>query len=594
MISEIIKKSAEANIPVAKKESNRISELPEFIVTLIKTKNYWWRKFVKSKSQKSKENLNELKATIKMEIQAFKNNQWINFMERLGKSPQSTVPFWKSIGRLRNKKSSKNKQTLVKDGVELNSDKEKAEAFAERLGFIFSENEDVKFDKKHKEKIDKFIKSKKYETIFNENQKMVKHFTKKELEKAIKNLNNKGSPDQCRISNKILKNLSSQTKEHIRILFNQCLDELTLPAKWKTSVITMLPKKSDDKSNLVNYRPISITPCLMRLLERPMLARLKQHLKDNDILIKNQSGFREYRQTKDNLVFLTQKIQESINKEKGRKRTRKVLAVFFDIQAAFDKVWHNGLLYKLIEIKTPYYLIKIIENFLQERTFTVKIGCTESKPRKIECGTLQGACLSPTLFSIFVNDVPTKFVKNKEYSLLFADDLVYFHIYNRKNKTTIDKVNKYVAKLELWANKWRLCFAPKKCEYIIFTREKKKRERFEIKLYNTEINETLKPKFLGIRFYKYGSFKHQVQYIREKCMDRLNIIKTLVNKKWGLSPISLIQIYTSLVQSLIEYSSFIFNALNKTHQKSIQVIQNAAMRIIFKKKRSLVTMQLFN
>ena len=147
---------------------------------------------------------------------------------------------------------------MVKDGVELNSDKEKAEAFAERLGFIFSENEDVKFDKKHKEKIDKFIKSKKYETIFNENQKMVKHFTKKELEKAIKNLNNKGSPDQCRISNKILKNLSSQTKEHIRILFNQCLDELTLPAKWKTSVITMLPKKSDDKSNLVNYRPISI------------------------------------------------------------------------------------------------------------------------------------------------------------------------------------------------------------------------------------------------------------------------------------------------------------------------------------------------
>ena len=84
-----------------------------------------------------------------------------------------------------------------------------------------------------------------------------------------------------------------------------------------------LPKNSDDKSNVNNYRPISFTPCLMRLLERLILCRLKKHLHEKDILIKNQSGFRVGRQTKDNLVFLTQKIYESFNKENGRKRKRK-------------------------------------------------------------------------------------------------------------------------------------------------------------------------------------------------------------------------------------------------------------------------------
>ena len=75
------------------------------------------------------------------------------------------------------------------------------------------------------------------------------------------------------------------------------------------------------------------------------------------------TGFRNHRQTKDNLYFMTQKIMQAFSNQE------KVGCIFFDIQAAFDKVWHNGLLFKLFKFKVPYYMLIWIKNFLSNRKF---------------------------------------------------------------------------------------------------------------------------------------------------------------------------------------------------------------------------------
>lgn len=90
-------------------------------------------------------------------------------------------------------------------------------------------------------------------------------------------------------------------------------------------------------SNPVNYRPISLTSSLAELGEKLIAIRFKKFLKKNNTIIQQQSGLRKHRQTKDNLIHLTQKITESF------KRRKKVFGIFFDIQKAFDKVWHKGL-----------------------------------------------------------------------------------------------------------------------------------------------------------------------------------------------------------------------------------------------------------
>ena len=226
--------------------------------------------------------------------------------------------------------------------------------------------------------------------------------------------------------------MPDQAKKCLFKLFNRCITEEKIPDVWKESVITMIQKKSDDLSNPASYRPISITCCFARLFEKLILKRLSTHLQENNIILDQQSGFRSNRQTKDNLAFIVQKGLEAKN------RGWKMINVYFDFQAAFDKIWHEGLLYKLVQINTPYYLIKAIQIFLANRSFKVKVGAELSSQRKIEVGVPQGGVLSPTLFSIFINDIPTRMNKNKEYTLLFADDLVLVALYKKKIESNRD------------------------------------------------------------------------------------------------------------------------------------------------------------
>ena len=92
------------------------------------------------------------------------------------------------------------------------------------------------------------------------------------------------------------------------------------------------------------------------------------------------------------------------------------------------------------------------------------------------------------------------------------------------------------------------------------------------------------PTFLGIRFDKYLTFKNQIDYIFRSCNTRLNILKVLSHHSWHLNTDTLIQMYKSLVRSLIDYSLFIYPTLSNKNKRKIQFIQDCALRIIFKKK----------
>ncbi len=112
----------------------------------------------------------------------------------------------------------------------------------------------------------------------------------------------------------------------------------------------MLSKKQP-ASDPNNYRPISLLSCLGKLIERIVAQRLAKFLEANRLLVPQQSGFRRNRRTTDNLVFLSQKILEAFNDGK------KVLAMSFDIAGAFDAVWHDGLIFKMLQLKVSRYLV---------------------------------------------------------------------------------------------------------------------------------------------------------------------------------------------------------------------------------------------
>ena len=124
--------------------------------------------------------------------------------------------------------------------------------------------------------------------------------------------------------------------------------------------------------------------------------------------------------------------------------------------------------------------------------------------------------------------------------------------------------------------------APQKCNYIIFKNNARVKENLKINLFKTRLEEVKNLTFLGLRFDQQLKFKEQVDYLIDKCSNRLNCLKVLSSKDFKLTTKTLVQIYSTLIRSVLEYSSMINCRISKKNYKKLQAIQNSALRSIFK------------
>ncbi|GBM82627.1 RNA-directed DNA polymerase from mobile element jockey [Araneus ventricosus] len=184
-------------------------------------------------------------------------------------------------------------------------------------------------------------------------------------------------------------------------------------------------------------------------------------------------------------------------------------AVFLDIQKAFDRVWLNGLIYKLINYNTPPPLIKLITSFLTNRKFTVRVNATLSKLRCIQIGVPQGAKLSPSLYSIFINDIPQK---HNTTLCIYADDTAIL----AKNKNTrfiTIALNKHIQELECWFHKWKIAINASKTEAVLFTK-KRDNPKCNVIIHNSVIPWAQEAKYLGVIFNKRLTWNSHINFIK--------------------------------------------------------------------------------
>jgi len=575
-VTSSLYKAALQSIPQIKSKKGE-KTLPECIFRIVKLRKKL--QYSRAKLKKKKKSLlvishriNKLTNLMRLNMEKLNNQNWNFFMEKFKNNPLNSKSVWDKINFIRRKKDSKDSIGVFKVGDKANaSDEGRALIFVERLSATFTESAANQFNQSFKIQIDEFIQN----FTFQTNDFMEK-FTIADLNEVIDNLQERKAAGMDLIHNRMLKESHHQFRLILLHLFNTSTALSTLPKSWKSSCITMIPKKINRSSDPKDYRPISLTSNLAKLADRLVLKRLQCFLNTKNIILKQQSGFRAARQTKDNILFLSQKIAETLVRKK------KVCCVFFDIAAAFDKVWHNGLLFKLIQIQTPNYITAWIREFLNKRQFLVKLNNFLSNANTIETGVPQGAVLSPILFSIFINDIPIAQSKNRRYSLLFADDLVSLFIFKRRGKIQIE-IQRYLSLIEKWLMTWRLMMAPNKCSHNTFSNANTDESHLiSIKLFDEFIPIVSNPRFLGVTFDTRLTFKHQIEHVQKSCMSRLNIIKILSSKSWHLSQATLVNIYKSIVRSIMEYSSIIFHSIAVTNFHKLEVIQNNAIRSIFK------------
>ena len=228
----------------------------------------------------------------------------------------------------------------------------------------------------------------------NKNLRYNKKFTMKDLKRSLKKSNN-SSPGPDQIHYEILRHLPIETLHILLDIINETWKSDTFPESWREALIISIPKPGKDHFNPLNYIPIALTSCICKTVERMVNERLVWYLEKNGLLAKQQCGYRANRSTVDHLVRLETFIRDAFI------QNQHLVAVFFDLQKAYDTTWKCGIIQDLYDMDLRGNLPIFIGKFLSDRTFQVHLGTILSdKIFHQEEGVPQGAILSTTLFNV--------------------------------------------------------------------------------------------------------------------------------------------------------------------------------------------------
>ena len=374
---------------------------------------------------------------------------------------------------------------------------------------------------------------------------------------------------------KLLKCASQTISYFLSEMFNLSLSIGSYPSKLKMSKIIPV-FKTDDETDVNNYRPISLLPIFNRLFEKLMYNRMKSFIDKEDILYASQYGFRKGFSTEHAIHEIVNKIQTNMDKRLYS------CGIFIDLKKAFDTVDHNILLDKL-----NFYGFRGIVNdwfrsYLLGRTHTTQIGKQVSVKSSVCCGVPQGSVLGPLLFLIYINDIYRS--SNKFEFYLFADDtnLLYAH----KNLKTLEMVvNAELKNIYEWLLANKLSLNTKKTNYIIF-HPYQKRLDFQPKIYifDNDSNENVlleckdSVKYLGILIDKNLSWKQHISSITMKISKLVGLIAKIRH----FVPLhTLLSIYQSLILPYLTYGLTVWGQANITYLEKLLLLQKRVVRYIY-------------
>lgn len=373
-------------------------------------------------------------------------------------------------------------------------------------------------------------------------------FTMKEIVDAISKLKNNKAVGPDAVMNEMLKAGCNDLSRHIQNLFNLILSTEETPRQWSTGYIIPVYKAGceQDKSN---YRGISITSCLGKLFGLIINNRLTDFLNDTNVLCKEQIGFQKGKRTSDHIFTLKCIIEEAKSKKKP------VYGCFVDLKKAYDTVWRSGLYYKLLHYyKVSPKLVRIIQNMYSELKGRVKLNNHIGNEFEIGIGLRQGCNMSPSLFNLYINDLPAilrevntdpvNLNTSKINVLLYADDMLILSNSERGLQNALDA-------LQLYCNKWQLVVNTEKTQVMVFN----KQQRNQVFKFNDKaLKITNEYIYLGVKIHQSGTFTAAIKDLANRANKAMFKIKSLL-KDSAVKPKLPIRLFDVMVKPICLYCS---------------------------------------
>lgn len=389
-------------------------------------------------------------------------------------------------------------------------------------------------------------------------------FTPRMVARVIGKLKPKKAPGPDKITNMVLRHLPSRTVAAVTRLYNGILRTGHFPDEWKLGLVIMIPKPGKDQKRPEGYRPITLLSTLSKVFEQLILAEMRPHVS----LIAEQFGFREEHSTVLQLTRFIHKITTSYNKKEY------FAAVLLDMEKAFDRVWHEGLLYKVsTSTTTPLQIIHVLQSFLENRRVQVLIEGKTSREVPVRAGVPQGSCLSPILYAVYTNDIP---LAGKAELALFADDTAYFASSMNRNRAA-KLLQPTLDALPDWLAKWRLAVNVKKTQAFISRVQTKLPEKLTLQGQTLPWKSTVK--YLGVTIDRKLTFKSHADNVVARVKTARRMLRPVFSSKLPLR--TKVGIYKTYIRSRLTYAAPAwFACLSESQKKRLRAQQSQTLRTI--------------
>ena len=418
--------------------------------------------------------------------------------------------------------------------------------------------------------------------------------TEDEITKSIHNLKLNSSPGYDDITPKLLKITVPYISKVLLHIFNSSFKTGTFPSRMKTAKVVPIFKKGN-RSDVNNYRPISLLPILSKCLEKIMHNRLTSYLVKNDIINHSQFGFTRNKSTTDAIIDFMHKFTHHT-------KNNLVLAIFCDLSKAFDCVNHAILLNKLHYIGIRGLPHKWFQSYLSNRKqFTTIAETVPSKSghnsflithasnlEPLTRGVPQGSILGPLLFNIYINELPHSNPSIDNY-ILYADDTSI--ILSANDQASLElKLNSALFHTTSWLKANQLSLNLSKTNYMHLNSKSNANTLTVTANMSSNIQKIEQTKFLGLHISSDLTWNHHITQIIKKVRPGIAMLFKL---KLTVDTKILLHIYYSLIHSHLNYAILIWGDAPLTHITKLLKLQKKAIRIILHKHRLVSCRPLF-
>ncbi|MES9884664.1 MAG: reverse transcriptase family protein, partial [Sedimenticola sp.] len=549
-LADIIETEINENIPVCK-TSDRKYDTPwitKTAVDAVRNKRRKWIKYINQKSEENKEIYNSARNRASIEIRKAK----VCYEKQLAENIKNDEKcFWRYV-----KSKTKTKDVVGnlegENGNLVTESSERAEILNQFFTSVFTNENIVNIPE---------FEDRNFESPLTDIET-----SEEEVRKLITKLKPGKSQGPDQINPKFLIETAETLLEPITKIFKKSLSDGEVPDIWKSANITALYKKGP-KTKAENYRPISLTSVICKTLEKIVRDRIMKHMEDNNLFTKHQHGFRKGHSCATQLIEVCDKWTEELDKKNS------VDVIFLDFQKAFDSVPYKRLFEKLKGYGIRGNVLKWIQSILDNRKQRVSLNGEYSKWSNVTSGIPQGSVIGPTLFLIYINDLP-EVVQNTVK--MFADDTKIFARVNNMHESNV--LQNDINSLTTWSEKWQLKFNASKCKHMHIGKETNLPEYTMIQS-GTEIKieEVQEEKDLGVILDNKLKFTSHIQASVKKANRNLGIIKRTFKY---MDKVMFLNLYKSLIRPHLEYASTVWSVIYKKECILIENVQRRATKLI--------------